>query len=111
MCRISQRLRRSRPLRPVRVAMVCACIAAGMLTAGTAEARQRFRPYGSNFGWAYSSPRTTYYNGPAFGFFGGGRGGNVQYFQRGRSAFWVNTFRDGNGRLRQSTGQLFFFNR
>lgn len=72
--------------------------------------------YGGNFGWSYSTPRMTYYNGPAFGVYGpygpypyyGAGGGNVQYFQRGRNALWVETYRDRNGRLRQRTGQFYY---
>lgn len=77
----------------------------------------RSQPYGGNFAWGYSTPQTTYYNGPAYGVFGpfyygpggygGGGGSNVQYFQRGRNAFWVETYRDDEGHLRQRTG-LFF---
>lgn len=73
--------------------------------------------YGSNFGWSYSTPRTTYYNGPAIGligqygpypYYGYGARGNVQYFRSGRNAFTVETYRDRNGRLRQRTGVFYY---
>jgi len=75
------------------------------------------QPYGGNFGWSYSTPRTTYYNGPAIGligpygpypYYGYGGGGNVQYFRSGRNAFTVETYRDRNGRLRQRTGVFYY---
>lgn len=87
-----------------------------MLSAFPAEAWEG-RQYGGNFGWSYSTPRTTYYNGPAIGlvspygpspYYGYGRGGNVQYFRRGRSGFAVETYRDRDGRLRQRTGVFFY---
>lgn len=89
-----------------------------LASAATAEAQQG-RGYGSNFGWSYSTPRTTYYNGPAIGLigpygpypgygYGYGGGGNVQYFRSGRSAFAVETYRDRDGRLRTRTGVFYY---
>jgi hypothetical protein len=99
--------RASRPnlLRGLGVALLAAALA--LLTA-SAHAQPR-RQYGSNFGWSYSTPRTTYYNGPSFGLispygYDYGEGGNVQYFRSGRNAFAVETYRDRDGRLRQRTG-------
>lgn len=96
-------------------------VAIAGLAVSTAQAAraQQCRPYGGNFGWSYSTPQTTYYNGPAYGMYGpygpypypysgNGGGGNVQYFRRGRNAFWVETYRDQQGNLRQRTGQLYY---
>lgn len=82
------------------------CLVAVAMSASHASGQQRSRSYGGNFGWGYSTPRTTYYNGPSFGY--GGGGGNVQYFQRGRNALWFETYRDSNGRLRQRSGQFYY---
>jgi hypothetical protein len=101
----------SRPnrLRGLAVALLAAAL---VLPTASAHAQQR-RQYGSNFGWSYSTPRTTYYNGPAFGLvgpygYGYGGGGNVQYFRSGRNAFAVETYRDRDGRLRQRTGIFYY---
>ncbi len=99
----------------LRVGLLVALVA---LSAAPAEAQRR-RGYGSNFGYSYSTPRTTYYNGPAFGLvgpygpypvygYGRGRGSNVQYFRSGRSAMAVETYRDRNGRVRQNTGVFYY---
>jgi len=93
-------------------------IAVVLLSGATAQAQQG-RGYGSNFGWSYSTPRTTYYNGPVIGLigpygpypyygYGYGGGGNVQYFRSGRNAFAVETYRDLDGRLRQRTGVFYY---
>lgn len=93
-----------------------------LLALATASARaEQGRQYGSNFGWSYSTPRMTYYNGPAFGLigpygpyapygygYGYGAGRNVQYFRSGRNAFAVETYRDRDGRLRQRTGIFYY---
>jgi hypothetical protein len=89
-----------------------------MLVLPTAAAKgQQPRQYGRYFGWSYSTPRTTYYNGPAFEligpygalpYYGAGGRGNVQYFRSGRNAFAVETYRDRNGRLRQRTGVFYY---
>lgn len=42
-----------------------------------------------------------------YGYGGYGRG-NVQYFQRGRNAFWVGTGYDSRGRIRTNTGFFYF---
>jgi hypothetical protein len=97
------------------VALLAASLA---LPTASAQAQER-RQYGSNFGWMYSTPRTTYYNGPTIGLiapyaaypfygYGYGGGGNVQYFRSGRSGFAVETYRDRNGRLRQRTGVFYY---
>lgn len=96
--------------------LAMAVIAGIALAQGTAAQAQQRRHYGGNFGWSYSTPQTTYYNGPALGLYGPfpgygygyGGGGNVQYFQRGRNALWVETYRDANGNLRQRTGQFYY---
>lgn len=71
----------SRPnlLRGLEVALLAAAL---VLPTASGHAQQR-RQYGSNFGWSYSTPRTTYYNGPSFGLispygYGYGGGGNIQ---------------------------------
>ena len=96
-----------------------ALLAASLALPTAAAHAQQGRQYGSNFGWMYSTPRTTYYNGPAIGLigpygpypvygYGAGGGGNVQYFRSGRGAFAVETYRDRNGRLRQRTGVFYY---
>ena len=98
-----------------RCVLVIAAIAAAS-QAGVSEARgyrgyrgyRGGRSYGSNFGYTYSTPRFRYYNGPAFWGYGGYGGGNVQYFQRGRNAFWVGTGYGANGRIQTNTGFFFF---
>ena len=94
--------------------LVMSLLVVGVVTAVAPAANAQ--QYGSNFGWSYSTPRMTYYNGPAYGgygpypypYYGNRGGGNVQYFQRGRNAFWVETYRDNNGRLQTRTGQFYY---
>jgi hypothetical protein len=105
----NDRASRGTLLRGLGVALLAAAL---VLPTASADAQQR-RQYGSNFGWSYSTPRTTYYNGPASGLigpygYGYGRGGNVQYFRSGRNAFAVETYRDRDGRLRQRTGVFYY---
>lgn len=94
--------------------MLVIAVAVAFIQAAPAHA-QRNRQYGSNFAWGYSTPQRGYYNGPAYGMYGPygpypyyrNGGGNVQYFRNGRNAFWVETYRDERGSLRQRTGMFF----
>lgn len=97
--------------------MVMVVLATGLTVLPARAQDAQRQQYGGNFAWSYSTPNTTYYNGPAFNFYapyglypspypyyGYGGGGNVQYFRRGRNAFAVETYRDENGRIQQRTG-------
>lgn len=115
MSRFMSRIVHGRFGRVARCVLVFAAMAAASQAGISEAAGYRYRgyrggrSYGSNFGYTYTTPRFRYYNGPAFGYGYGGYGrGNVQYFQRGRNAFWVGTGYDSRGRIQTNTGFFYF---